>query len=127
MYSIQRVIGNCSAVQRLGLHTPIAVNPGRVPGRGTKIPQAPWHSQNKKEFLMTRRKMYAVILHGEAGYRSAHASRFPQHKTTHAEKEGDNLQRGQRSPPGCVMMAEFYSLTLTFLYFPGFQQQACIL
>ena len=34
-------------VQWLGLHTSTAGGTGLIPGRGTKIPHAEWHSQNK--------------------------------------------------------------------------------
>ena len=37
--------GNSLAVQGLGLGAFTAVGPGSIPGQGTKIPQATWHSQ----------------------------------------------------------------------------------
>ena len=41
--------GNSLAVQWLGLHAFTAEGPGSVPGRGTKIPQTAWQSQEKKK------------------------------------------------------------------------------
>ena len=40
--------GKALAVQWLGLGAFTAVARGSVPGRGTKIPQAAWHSQKAK-------------------------------------------------------------------------------
>ena len=42
-------LGNSLAVQWLGLGASMAGGPGSIPGWGTKIPQATWHSQRKKE------------------------------------------------------------------------------
>ena len=41
-------LGNSLAVQWLGLHAFTAENMGSIPGRGTKIPQAAWHGQERK-------------------------------------------------------------------------------
>ena len=43
------VQGTSLAVQWLGLHTSTARDPGSIPGRGTKIPQATWCSPPKKD------------------------------------------------------------------------------
>ena len=40
-------MGNSLAVQWLGLRAFTAEGEGSVPGRGTGIPQATWHSQNQ--------------------------------------------------------------------------------
>ena len=42
-------IGNSLVIQWLGLHIVTAKGPGSIPGGGTKIPQAAWHSQKKKK------------------------------------------------------------------------------
>ena len=41
--------GNSRAFQWLGLHTLTAEGPRSIPGRGTKIPQAPQHRPKKKK------------------------------------------------------------------------------
>ena len=41
--------GNSLAVQWLGRCTFTAEGPGSIPGRGTKIPQALWRGQKKKD------------------------------------------------------------------------------
>ena len=41
--------GSSLVVQWLGLCALTAEGPGSIPGQGTKIPQAAWHSQNKKK------------------------------------------------------------------------------
>ena len=47
--------GNSLVVQWLGLCTFTAEDPGSIPGRETKIPQAEWCGQKKKK------KVYAII------------------------------------------------------------------
>ena len=42
-------VENSLAVQWLGLCASTAVGMGSLPGQGTKIPQATWHSQKKKK------------------------------------------------------------------------------
>ena len=44
--------GNSLAVPWLGLRAFTAEGPGSVPGWGTKIPQALWHSQKKKKIYI---------------------------------------------------------------------------
>ena len=58
---IKERMGNSLAVQWLGLGTFTAMGPGSIPGRGTKIPQAMWRSQNKKkkERMDTDQESYA--------------------------------------------------------------------
>ena len=53
------ISGNTLAVQWLGLQAFTAKGPGSIPGRGTKIPQAVWHSQkkNKGQFCMIQTKI----------------------------------------------------------------------
>ena len=41
--------GTCLVVQWLGLCASTSENMGLIPGWGTKIPHAPWHSQKKKK------------------------------------------------------------------------------
>ena len=53
-------LGNSLAVQWLGFHAFTAENMGSIPGRGTKIPQAAWHSQERKRKL-TFRKWFSRI------------------------------------------------------------------
>ena len=42
-------IGHSLAVQWLGLHALPVKGPSSIPGQGAKIPQATWHSQNRKK------------------------------------------------------------------------------
>ena len=48
VYNIEH-LGKSLAVQLLGLGVFIAVGPGSIPGRGTKIPQAMQRGQKKKK------------------------------------------------------------------------------
>ena len=52
-------LGNTLAVQWLGLRAFTAEGPHSIPGRGTKIPQAVWHGQQKK---MKRKKEIVCLL-----------------------------------------------------------------
>ena len=45
--------GNTLAVQWLELRALTGEGPGSIPGGGTKIPQAPQHSQKKKKGIIT--------------------------------------------------------------------------
>ena len=46
-YLYNYLLGNCLAVQWLGLRASTARGPGSVSGLGTKIPQATYHGQNQ--------------------------------------------------------------------------------
>ena len=49
MFSLEAAPGNSLAVQWLGLGAFTAKGLGSIPGQGTKVPQAMWHGQKKKE------------------------------------------------------------------------------
>ena len=46
---LKQTIGNSLVVQWLRLTVVTSVGPASIPGWGTKIPQALWHSQNPKQ------------------------------------------------------------------------------
>ena len=46
---LKTATGKSPVVQWLALHAFTAEGPGSIPGQGTKIPQAAWHGQKKKE------------------------------------------------------------------------------
>ena len=50
--------GSSLVVQWLGLCALTAEGPGSIPGQGTKIPQAAWHSQKKKKEMRSKTYNY---------------------------------------------------------------------
>ena len=48
-YCLKMEVGASLVVQWLRLHASTAGGMGSIPGRGTKIPHAAWHSHEKKE------------------------------------------------------------------------------
>ena len=60
VYNIEH-LGKSLAVQLLGLGVFIAVGPGSIPGRGTKIPQAMQRGQKKKKKLNTYNVLRTVL------------------------------------------------------------------
>ena len=48
LYGITMSYGSSLVVQRLVLGPFTAMDPGSIPGQGTKIPQATWDGQKKK-------------------------------------------------------------------------------
>ena len=57
---LKYTVQNSLAVQRLGLHALTAEGPGSIPGRGTKIPQAAWHGQKKKNTVQATQLAQSV-------------------------------------------------------------------
>ena len=54
--------GTCLVVQWLGLCASTSENMGLIPGWGTKIPHAPWHSQKKKKKEIMMKKISEIYM-----------------------------------------------------------------